>query len=219
VVGVQAALFPHMVQRLRPDRVPPADAGERGRSTLAEGIAVKSPGEITSSIVGALVDDLMLASEAAIENAVDLLATEEKVVAEGAGAAALAAVLAEPDRFKGKRVALIVSGGNIDPRILASILMRGLAAAGRLARLRVEITDAPGMLARVASAIAKAGGNIIEIYHQRLFRDVPVTRADLDVIVETRDRAHLAEIVAALESVGLSVQRLGDTALEAPSPG
>ncbi len=219
VIGVQAALFPHMVKRLRPALETPLDTSERGRSTLAEGIAVKVPGELTSKIIAEYVDELMLVSEAGIERAVDLLLTEEKIVAEGAGAAPLAAVLAEPGRFAGKRVAIVVSGGNIDPRILASVLMRGLAATGRMARLRIEITDVPGMLARVAAAIANAGGNVIEIYHQRLFRDVPVTRADLDVIVETRDAEHLRDIIGALEAAGLSVRQLGNTAAEGAAPG
>ena len=219
VIGVQAALFPHMVKRLRPGLETPLDTSERGRSTLAEGIAVKVPGELTSKIIAEYVDELMLVSEAGIERAVDLLLTEEKIVAEGAGAAPLAAVLAEPGRFAGKRVAIVVSGGNIDPRILASVLMRGLAATGRMARLRIEITDVPGMLARVAAAIANAGGNVIEIYHQRLFRDVPVTRADLDVIVETRDAEHLRDIIGALEAAGLSVRQLGNTAAEGAAPG
>jgi threonine dehydratase len=219
LVGVQASLFPDMVRRLRPETRLANEPGDRARSTLAEGIAVKRPGEMTCEILRRHFDDFILVNEAGIENAVHMLLTEEKILAEGAGAAPLAAVLAAPKRFAGRRVALIVSGGNIDPRIVASILMRGLAAAGHMARLRVEITDAPGMLARVASAIAKAGGNIVEIYHQRLFRDVPVTRADLDVIVETRNSRHLREIVAGLEAAGLSVRQLGNTAAEGPSPG
>ncbi len=219
LIGVQASLFPDMVRRLRPETNLPNESGERARSTLAEGIAVKRPGDITAEILRRHFDDFMLVNEAGIERAVHMLLTEEKILAEGAGAVPLAAVLAAPERFAGKRVALVVSGSNIDPRIVASILMRGLAAAGHMARLRVEITDVPGMLARVASAIAKAGGNIIEIYHQRLFRDVPVTRADLDVIVETRDPRHLREIVAGLEAAGLSVRQLGNTAAEGPSPG
>ncbi len=219
VIGVQTALFPHMIKRLRPGLDVPLDSSERGRSTLAEGIAVKVPGELTSKIIADTVDDLMLVSEAGIERAVNLLLTEEKIVAEGAGAAPLAAVLSEPGRFAGQRVAIIVSGGNIDPRILASVLMRGLAASGRMARLRIEITDVPGMLARVAAAIAGAGGNVIEIYHQRLFRDVPVTRADLDVIVETRDAEHLRQIIGALEAAGLSVRQLDNTAAEGAASG
>ena len=141
---------------------------------------------------------------------------EAKVTAEGAGAAPLAALLAEPERFRGKRVGLVVSGGNIDARIVASILTRGLLRDGRIARLRVEITDAPGMLARVAGAIADAGGNVIEIYHQRLFQDVPVTRADLDVVLETRNLAHLEEIVARIEATGITVRLLGNTAAGSP---
>jgi threonine dehydratase len=201
IVGVQAALYAAM------------KAGTvRGGSTLAEGIAVKEPGALTRAIVDKLVDDIVLAEEPLIERAVNLMVTEAKVTAEGAGAAPLAAMLCDPDRFRGRRVGLVVSGGNIDPRLVASILTRGLLRDGRIARLRVEITDVPGMLARVAAAIAEAGGNVIEIYHQRLFQDVPVTRADLDVVLETRNRAHLEEIIARIEATGITVRLLENTA-------
>ena len=210
VIGVQTLLYPEMARRFGkavPER--PADAAP---ATLAEGIAVKAPGRITGRIVAGLVDDIILASETAVERAVSLLMAEEKLVAEGAGAAALAAMLAEPARFAGRKVGLVVSGGNVDRRMLASILMRGLARESRIARLRIEINDAPGMLAKVSGAIAAAGGNIIEIYHQRLFSDVPVMRADLDVLIETRGADHLAEIEAKLAQSGFACRRLGNTA-------
>ncbi len=211
VIGVQTQLYPDMARRFGKD-VP--DRGDVALATLAEGIAVKSPGRLTGRIVAALVDDIVLVSETAVERAVNLLMAEEKLVAEGAGAAALAAMLTEPARFAGKKVGLVISGGNIDPRMLASILMRGLARDARIARLRIEINDAPGMLAKVSGAIAAAGGNIIEIYHQRLFSDVPVMRADLDVLIETRGAAHLAEIEARLAREGFASRRLGNTASE-----
>jgi threonine dehydratase len=210
IFGVEAALFPSMECGLRGTPV----AG--GGPTIAEGIAVKEPGALTLPIVQRLVDRIFLVDEAALERAVQLILEIEKTVAEGAGAASLAAVLANPEAFRGRRVGLVVSGGNIDSRLLASILMRGLARDGRIARLRVEITDAPGTLARVAGLIAEAGGNIVEIYHQRLFADVPVKRADLDAVIETRDGAHLAEIMARLRAAGLAVRQLGNTAADGP---
>jgi threonine dehydratase len=203
VVGVQASLYATMKRN-----APPA----RGGSTLAEGIAVKEPGALTRAIVDRTVEDILLADEALIERAVNLMVTDAKITAEGAGAAPLAALLCDPQRFRGRRVGLVVSGGNIDPRLIASILTRGLLQDGRIARLRVEITDVPGMLSRVASAIAEAGGNVIEIYHHRLFQDVPVTRADLDIVLETRNRAHLDEIIGRIGATGITVRLLGNTA-------
>ncbi|HEX9462574.1 MAG TPA: threonine ammonia-lyase [Alphaproteobacteria bacterium] len=210
VIGVEAALYPSMYRAIH--GLSSADGGP----TIAEGIAVKEPGRITRPLIERLVDDILLVDEAALERAVQMILEIEKTVAEGAGAASLAAVLAHPDAFKGKQVGLIVSGGNIDSRLLASVLMRGMARDGRIARLRVEITDAPGTLARVAGLIAEAGGNIVEIYHQRLFADVPVKRADLDVVIETRDTAHLAEIIGRLSAAGLAVRQLGNTAAHGP---
>jgi threonine dehydratase len=213
VVGVQSALYPAMLRAIRGDaRAIP------GGPSLAEGIAVKTPGELTRRIVADLVDEILLVDEHAIEAAVNFLLTEEKLLAEGAGAAGVAALMAEPARWRGRRVGAILCGGNIDARVTASILMRGLAASGRLARLRIEIPDVPGMLAGVAQAIAGAGGNIVEIVHQRLFHDVPVTRADVDVVVETRGTAHLEAIVAALVAQDLRVARLGEGSMDARAP-
>ena len=210
VIGVQTQLYTDMARRFckevprRPENTAPA--------TLAEGIAVKHPGRLTGRLVASLVDDVVLVSEDAIERAVNLLLSDEKLVAEGAGAAALAAMLVDQARFAGRKVGLVISGGNIDQRMMASIIMRGLTRDGRIARLRIEINDAPGMLAKVSGAIAAAGGNIIEIYHQRLFSDVPVMRADLDVLIETRGGDHLAEIEARLAGEGCPSRRLGHRA-------
>jgi len=206
IVGVEAELYPSMHQALR------GKAPEVGGQTIADGIAVKNPGTLTKPIVERLVDDILLVSEAAIEQAVQILIDIEKTVAEGAGAAALAGLFANKERFAGKRVCVIVSGGNIDSRILASILMRGLVRAGRLIRIRVEISDAPGALARVATLIGDCGGNIVEIYHQRLFQDVPVKLADLDVVLETRDRDHVDVILGALREAGFETRLLSSLA-------
>ncbi len=202
VVGVEAMAYPSMHHALRGLEPPP------GGPTIAEGIAVKRPGALTLPLAQALVEDILLVDEAAMEEGVQLLAEIEKTVAEGAGAAALAAVLAHPERFRGKRVGLVVSGGNIDSRLLASVLMRGLVRAGRLVRLRIEIQDRPGGLAGVAAAIARAGGNIVEVQHQRWFEDVPIKLTDVEVALETRDEAHVGEVLAALAAAGMRAQRL-----------
>ncbi len=208
IVGVEAALYPSMYEALR------GTNGRSGGQTIAEGIAVKAPGEITRPIVEARVDDIVLVDETGIEEAVRLYIEIEKSVVEGAGAASLAAVLANRDKFAGRTVGLVVSGGNIDSRLLASILMRGLVRDGRMASVRVEISDAPGALAKVARLIGDNGGNIIEIYHQRLFHDVPVKMAELDVVIETRDAAHVRDIIGALGEAGFPTRLLSSTAAE-----
>jgi threonine dehydratase len=206
IIGVQAKLYPSMVQALRGE---PTTAA--GGDTLAEGIAVKAPGEITRKIIRELVSDILLVDEDAIEDAVQLLAETQKLVAEGAGAAGIAALATAKDRFRGRKVATIVCGGNIDSRILASVLMRGLVRDGRMARIRVELSDAPGRLAAVASLIAAAGANIVECYHQRLFQDVPIKHAELDVVIETRDAAHVREILERLARAGFPPRLLSQT--------
>jgi threonine dehydratase len=208
IVGVQAAGCCPLARR--PPAGPPAQAGSL--HTLAEGIAVKRPGTLTRPLVEALLDDVVTVDEAAIEKAVELLVENEKIVAEGAGAAGLAAMLSDPAAFAGARVGVVVSGGNIDNRLLASILMRGLVRAGRLARLRIEISDAPGTLAKVASLIGANGGNILEVYHQRLFQDVPVKSAELDAVVEATDKGHVQAMVAALQAAGYPTRLLGSFA-------
>jgi len=200
IVGVQSALFPAMRDAL---------AGRPGQyqgATLAEGIAVKSPGKITREIIAELVDDILIVDEDMIEGAIHLLATEQKLVIEGAGAAGLAAIQAFTDRFAGRRVGTVLCGGNIDPRVLSSILMRGLARAGQLVCLLIEIDDSPGNLARVSGVIGEAGGNIVEVQHRRLMLDLPVKRIDLEVIIESKDSRHVERIVKALEQHGYSAQ-------------
>jgi threonine dehydratase len=210
IFGVEAALYPSMRRALH--NQPPGEGGP----TIAEGIAVKDPGVVTRPIIEKLVEDILIVDEAGLERGVQFLLEIEKTVAEGAGAAPLAAVLANPGLFAGRKVGLVVSGGNIDARLLASVLMRGMARDGRIARIRVEITDAPGTLAKVADCIGQAGGNIVEVYHQRLFADVPVKRADLDAVIETRDAAHLQEIMGCLRANGFAVRQLGNTAADGP---
>ena len=207
MIGVEAALYPsmhHAISGLAP---------EKGGQTIAEGIAVKEPGRLTRVIIEKLVADIVLVDEAKLEGAIETLLVQQKLVVEGAGAAPLAALFAEPQRYRGRKVALVLCGGNVDARLLASILMRGLVRAGRMVRLRVEISDQPGLLARVAAVIAQKGGNIVEVYHQRLFQDVPVKLAELDVVVETRNPGHVGEILRALEGAGFRPRLLSDSAV------
>jgi len=196
IIGVEAALYPSMYQAIRGE-VPRA-----GGVTLADGIAVKSPGKLTRAIVEELVSDILLVEEAAIESAIAQLAEVQKLVAEGAGAAGIAALLSAPERFAGRKVGTVICGGNIDVRMLAGVLARGLMRDGRMARLRIEIVDQPGQLAKLSQVIGSSGGNIIEVYHQRLFADVPAKRADVDVVVETRNAQHVGEIVTHLAAAG-----------------
>ena len=168
-------------------------------------------GKLNLALMDELVSDIVLVAEEDIERAMDLLITIEKTVTEGAGAAGLAALLAYPERFQGRTVGLILCGGNIDTRMLSSILMRGLVRQGQITRMRVEITDRPGTLAKVAQLVGDAGGNILEVQHQRNFPGVPAKLAELDLVVETRDRDHIREITDALSAVGYKVQELIDT--------
>ena len=206
VIGVQAAAFPSMYAAIRNE--PPSGGGQ----TLADGIAVKTPGTLTRKIVKELVSDIVLVDEAELESAVEVFIRAQRVVAEGAGAASLAALVRQRDRFSGQKVGLVVSGGNIDARLVSSILMRGLVREGKLARLRVEISDSPGTLAEVTSRIGAAGGNIVEIFHQRLFQDVPVKRAEVDVVVETLDGDHVRDLIESLRESGFPTRRLSATA-------
>ena len=200
VIGVQAALYPSMYNAIKGTNLP-----MRG-DTLAEGIAVKAPGRITQAIVGDLVDDVVLVTETEIEHAVSLLINIEKTVVEGAGAAGLAAVVKEPARFKGHTVGLVLCGGNIDTRLLASVLSRQLAREGRLTQLAIDLVDRPGQLAKVANLLGEAGANIVEVYHQRIFSDLPAKGALLEAVIETRDRDHLNETVARLKAAGFEVE-------------
>lgn len=196
IVGVQSERFPAMRQILRGEPV------ECARYTVAEGIAVKNPGKLTRRIIGKLVRDIVLVGEEELEDAILLLLQVEKTVVEGAGAAGLAALLKNKKRFRGKRVGLVLCGGNIDLMIMSSIIQRGLARAGRLARLRVETRDVPGELARVSAIIGTSGGNIVEVNHQRAFSTRPLQTAMVDFILQTRGLEHLGEIVTALRAAG-----------------
>ncbi len=208
ILGVEAELYPSMYQALN-DLSPSA-----GGTTLADGIAVKTPGGLTKAIVADLVDEILLVDEPGFEAAVQLLVEEQKLVAEGAGAAGIAAILKYPERFAGRRVATVICGGNIDVRLLASVLTRGLIRDGRLVKLRVEIVDRPGMLARISECIGRTGGNIIEVHHQRMFSDVPAKQADLDIMVETRNPAHVNEIVTLLEGQGLPTRIISSRSID-----
>jgi threonine dehydratase len=210
IVGAEAALYPSMRQALS-GGAQPAPAGGQ---TIAEGIAVKEPGKLTKAICAALVADILLVGESALERAVAMLLDSQKLVVEGAGAAGLAALLSYPERFRGRKVALVLCGGNIDARLLSSILMRGLVRAGKLVRLRVEISDSPGVLAQISRIIGDQGANIVEIYHQRLFQDVPVKLAEVEVVLETRNASHVGEIVAALEAGGFHTRLLSSMTAE-----
>ncbi len=202
IIGVEAALYPSMRNAIH-DLPPPA-----GGASIAEGIAVKSPGALTRAIIERLVSDILLVDEDTLETAVHVMAECQKIVAEGAGAAGLAAMLAHRATFAGKRVGVIVCGGNIDPRLLAQVLLRGLVRDGRIVTLRIEISDTPGVLGRLANLIGEAGGNIIDIHHRRLFSDLPVKRADVDAIVETRNAAHVDVIMRDLQVGGFPTRQL-----------
>ena len=197
IVGVQSETYPGMVAALAGQRLVPG-----AHDTLADGIAVKEPGQLTVPIVRDLVDDVVTVQERTIERSVALFLEIEKTVAEGAAAAALAALLDHPDRFAGRRVAVVLSGGNIDTRVLASVLMRELVHSGRITTLRISLSDQPGQLAPVLTTIAAQGANVIEIDHRRIFDPISARATNVDVVVETRDPAHTAALVAALEDLG-----------------
>jgi threonine dehydratase len=192
MVGVQVAPYSALAQRMG------AAPQVLGGATTAEGIAVADVGKLTGRVISALVHSVLVAPELVVEDAIAMLAEAAKVVAEGAGAASLAGLLAHRDRFAGKRVGIVVCGGNIDTRILANILLRGLLRDGRLLRLHMDIPDRPGVLADIAARIGGCRGNIIEVNHQRLFASPSVQSATLEVLVEARDPAHAGEIEAAL---------------------
>ena len=176
--------------------------------TLADGIAVKRPGNITSEIIKNHVDDILLINEFDLEMAISSLFENERIVAEGAGAAGVAAIMKSKDKFSGKKVGTVICGGNIDARLFASILNRKLLMDGRMTKVRIDIIDEPGMLARISNLIAKYGGNIIEIYHQRMFNDVPVKNAKIDAIIEALSVEHIASIIKALKDDGFQVSEI-----------
>ena len=196
IIGVQAARFPAMVNAIK------GTAHPQGASTIAEGIAVGQPGRITREIVRALVDDIVLVDEGDIEQAIVLLLEIEKTLVEGAGAAGLAALLKNPARFAGKKVGLVLCGGNIDPLLLAAILQRGMVRAGRLARIRVAARDTPGVLARITTLVAEAGANIDEVHHQRAFSTLSVQSVEVELVLQTRNHAHVQDVVARLTAAG-----------------
>jgi len=199
IYGVESRTFPSMHQRLAGEPV------KVGGDTIAEGIAVKDVGDIAFDIVRREVEDVVVVAEETIERAIVALIEIEKTVAEGAGAAALAALLEHPQRFAGKRVGIPISGGNIDSRVLASVLMRGLVRDARLVRLRVTMPDVSGSLAKVAQLIADAGGNIVEVQHQRIFGTASVRSPEVEFLIETRDSEHTRTLVRSLEEKGIRV--------------
>jgi threonine dehydratase len=197
VVGVQARRFPAMYNALKGASLP------QGESTLADGMAVGRPGTITRELAAKWVSDVVLVDEGHLEQAIVMLLEVEKTLVEGAGAAGLAALLAEPARFRGRRVGLILCGGNIDPLLLSSIIGRGMVRAGRLVRLRVGARDVPGSLALITSTVARAGANIDEVHHQRAFSSLSAQYVEVELVLQTRGPAHVEEVVNALRAAGL----------------
>jgi threonine dehydratase len=182
-----------------------------GGQSIADGIAVKNAGQKTREICARLVDELLRVTEESIERAIGLLLSIEKTVAEGAGATALAALLEHPGKFKGRKVGVVLSGGNIDPRLLANVIMRELQRERRMLTIAVEIEDRPGILAKVAAIVGEAGANIIEVVHDRLLTDLPAKGAELRVTMETRDQAHAGTICQAVRNAGYAVRVLATT--------
>lgn len=201
ILGVEARMYPAMHAALR------GEQPQSGGATIAEGIAVKQAGVLPAIIARKLVDEVLLVDEPDLERAISLLVNVEKTVAEGAGAAGLAALLAHPGRFQGRRVGLVLCGGNIDARLLASVLMRELVRENRIVLLKMVGDDRPGMLAKISSVIGESGGNIIEVAHNRLALDVPAKGAEFDILVETRDAQHTQEIVDRLREAGYPPRR------------
>lgn len=202
VVGVEAMLYPSFHNAISGSDLP------IGGPTLAEGIAVKTVGTMTLPIVRALASEIILVEEAAIERAVNAYATQQRTMAEGAGAAGLAAMFARPERFRGRKVGLVLCGGNIDARLLASVMVRELERAERIVSFRITTSDRPGLLGRVASRLGELGANILEVSHGRLYLDVPAKGVTIDLTVETRDAEHTRAILATLEAEGLAPRRV-----------
>lgn len=200
IIGVQVEAYSSVASRVTGHW----DEGT-GADTLADGIAVKSPGEITMSIIDRLVDDMIVVSEEGTEQAIALFLEIEKTVAEGAGAVGLAALLENPERFADRRVGIVLSGGNIDVRVLASVLMRGLVRTDRISSLRVRVGDLPGQLAPIVGAIAASGANIVEIDHRRMFDPISARSTNIDLVIETRDGSHRDEVIAAIAALGHDV--------------
>ncbi|HEY2226258.1 MAG TPA: threonine ammonia-lyase [Xanthobacteraceae bacterium] len=202
IVGAEAVLYPSVWNALH------GENRSCGGATLAEGIAVKNVGALTLPIVSELVAEVVLVDEAHIERAVYAYLTLQKTMAEGAGAAGLAAMLAKPERFRGRKVGLILCGGNIDPRILASVMVRELQRENRIVSFRLTIPDRPGVLGQIATRLGELGANILQVEHRRLFLDMPAKGAKLDVTIETRDRAHAEAVLRALAARGFAPARI-----------
>lgn len=213
VVGIQVAAFPTMVQALRglPVHV--------GTDTIAEGIAVKNVGKLTLAIVRRLVDDILVVDDSEVERAIALFLSVEKTVSEGAGAVGLAALLQYPERFKGRKVGLVLSGGNIDPRLLAQVIMRQLVREGRVVAVKVGVPDQPGSLGRIATLVGEAGGNIIEALHQRLFTATNAKAAELQLTIECRSAAHSQQVLSSLRDSGFMVRIVADVPLGTDQEG
>ncbi|MGV3512745.1 MAG: threonine ammonia-lyase [Novosphingobium sp.] len=202
LIGVQAQLFPSMYARLKHLDLP------CGGDTLAEGIAVKEPGEFTSKVLASIVDDVVLVSEAALESAVAVLLQIEKTVVEGAGAAGLAAVMTHKKRFAGRKVGIVLCGGNIDTRLLANVLLRDLARSGRLGRLRITLQDRPGALFKVVEEFNRHQVNILEVWHQRIFTSLPAKGLTAEIECEARDREQIDRLVAGLRAKGYDLEQV-----------
>ncbi|MGO4386073.1 threonine ammonia-lyase [Microvirga sp. 2YAF29] len=207
IIGVEAALYPSFRNAIRGENQP------IGGATLAEGIAVKTVGQLPLPIVRDLVSEIIAVDEPLIERAVNAYATLQRTMAEGAGAAGLAAMLAQPERFEGKRVGLVLCGGNIDARILASVMVRELERDDRIASFRITSNDRPGLLGRVATLLGALGANILEVSHGRLYLDVPAKGVSIDITIETRDRQHTLEVFEALAAEGLEPKRVDSRGL------
>ncbi|KPF49608.1 threonine dehydratase [beta proteobacterium AAP121] len=200
IVGVQTSRFPAMVNAIKGTSHP------QGASTIAEGIAVGQPGQLTRELIRQRVDDLVLVDEGDIEQAVLMLLEIEKTVVEGAGAAGLAALLKHPERFAGKQVGLVLCGGNIDPLMLSALIERGMVRAGRLARIRVNARDTPGVLARITAVVAEAGANIDEVHHQRAFSSLSAQNVEVELVLQTRNATHVQDVVQRLAGAGFDAQ-------------
>ena len=200
VIGVQTLRFPNMFNAVKHQHLP------QGTSTIAEGIAVGTPGRVPQAIIEKLVDDILLVDEGDIEQAIVMLLEIEKTLVEGAGAAGLAAMLKSPERFRGRTVGLVLGGGNIDPLLLAAIIERGMVRAGRLARIRVSARDVPGSLAKITATVAEAGGNIDEVHHQRAFTTLAAQNVDIELVLQTRGRDHIAAVLDALHDAGFTAE-------------
>jgi threonine dehydratase len=200
VVGVQTLRFPNMYNAVKHQELP------QGGSTIAEGIAVGRPGKLTQAVIERHVDDILLVDEGDVEAAIVMLLEIEKTLVEGAGAAPLAALLKEPARFAGRKVGLVLGGGNIDPMLLAAIIHRGMVRAGRLARIRVCARDVPGSLAKITAVVGEAGANIDEVHHQRAFTMLAAQNVEIELVIQTRGRPHVQAVLEALRAVGFEAE-------------